>query len=349
MNAPVTPATPIQMPQHIAGHVAEQMAAEKIASGGTITASEQRDIMAAQALLDARAMPSIILEGEMGTGKTHSLRTLLMDANGKFIGPSVSGIEKVVLLTAEAGFEDVVGDIPADRLAWKYIPVTEGSFDGLIQMAKIINTQKPEAIQAMGGINRHMYPQFDQILGTCNNLVDDRTGASLGPVFKFPQNWCLWFESVSALTEIVKNCAVGDKPFYELRDYQTVQVATKKFLHHLVFSTKCLFVATAHLERETNESNGLTELMISTFGRKLAPVIPRFFSDVIVTDRIDPQGVIGTVTPQWTWATVKPGVRTKTRNLPWSTKLNCDFVPLLNNFRQRQALAKVGAPPVQPQ
>jgi hypothetical protein len=339
MNAPVTPSTAIPMPQHLVGDVKDQIAAEAKASGGTMSAAEQRELMASQALLDARAMPSIILEGEMGTGKTHALQTLLAPG---------TGIEKVVLLTSEAGFEDVVGHIPPERLAWKYIPVTEGTFDGLIQMARLINTQKPEAIQAMGGINRHLYPQFDQILGTCNKFIDDRTGADLGPVFRFPQNWCLWFESISALTEIVKNCAVGDKPFYELRDYQTVQNATKKFLHHLVFSTKCLFVATAHLERETNESNGMSELMVSTFGRKLAPVIPRFFSDVIITDRIDPTGVQGTVKPDFTWATVKQGVRSKTRNLPWSTKLTPDFAPLLENFRKRQAQAKAGQAMEQP-
>jgi hypothetical protein len=356
MSSIPSPSGTINMPQQIVGDVKDQLTAEAAANGGRMSASEMRDVMAAQALLDARAMPSIILEGEMGTGKTDTIQTLLCDATSNptarifnFKGPSMSGIEKVVLLTAEAGFEDVLGHIPPSKLAWKYIPVTEGTFDGLIYMAKLINTQKPEAIQAMGGINRHLYPQFDQILGTCNNFVDDRTGDNLGAVFKFPQNWCLWLESISALTEIVKNCAVGDKPYYELRDYQTVQNATKKFLHHLVFSTQCLFVATAHLERETNESNGMSELMISTFGRKLAPIIPRFFSDVIVTDRIDPTGIIGTVKPEFTWATVKQGVRTKTRNLPWTTKTTPDFRPLLENFRKRQAQAKAGLAMQQPQ
>jgi hypothetical protein len=340
MNAPVTPGGTVQMPQHNVGGVAEQVAAERAASGGTMTAAEQREIMASQALLDARAMPSIILEGEMGTGKTHSLQTLLAPG---------TGIEKVIMMTNEAGFEDVVGHIPASKLDWIYVPVAEGSFDGLIQMAKIINTQKPDAIQAMGGINRHMYPQFDQILGYCNNFVGQRTGQNYGPVFKFPNNWCLWYESISALTEIAKNCAIGDKPFMEMRDYQMVQTMIKKFLNHLVFSTKCLFVATAHLERETNETTGMSELMVSTVGRKLAPMIPRFFSDVIITDRIDPLGQQGTVRPDFTWATVKSGVRSKTRNLPWSTKLQPDFGPLLDNFRKRQAQAKAGQAPVQPQ
>ncbi len=318
---------------------AKQIQAER-EGGKPLTASEERDIRASQALLDSRASPSIILEGENGTGKTTSLETLLKDANGKFEGPSVSGIEKVVMLTLEPGFEDTVGHIPASKLAWKYIPVSEGSWEGLMQMVKVINTATTDAMQKMGGLNRGNYPQFDHLLGSCSDFTDERTNQSLGPVFKFPQNWCFWFESISALSEVAKNCAIGDKPFMEPRDYQMVQFPIMKFLHHLVFGTKCLFVATAHLERETNPNNNFQELQVSTVGRAIGPKIPRFFSDVIVTDRVDTPGMNGAVTSKFTWATVKPGVRTKTRNLSWATELKADFVPLLNRFRERQAKGK---------
>lgn len=314
--------------------VQEQVRAE-MAGGAPITQADVREIMASEALLDARSMPSVILEGEMGSGKTHSLRTLLVDKNGKFEGPSVSGIEKVVMINHEGGFEDVLGDIPKDKLAWNYLPVSEGSFAGLQAMVRTINTQHPDVIQKNGGINRHLYPEFDKLLGLCNNFTDQRTGTVLGPVFQFPQNWCLWYESISALSEIAKNNAIGDKPFMELRDYQMVQFPVRKFLNHLVFSTKCLFVATAHLERETNENSGMTELMVSTVGRKLGPVLPRFFSDVIVCERIDQVGS----QPKFVWHTVKPGIRTKTRNLPWASDMQPNFQPLIERFRAKQKLA----------
>lgn len=336
MNAPLTPAASIEMPQAVVGDVASQIAAEQKANSGTMSASEIREIMAAQALLDVRAMPSVILEGEMGSGKTHSLRTLLMDKDGKFVGPSVSGIEKVVMINHEGGFEDVLGDIPKEKLAWNYLPVSEGSFAGLQAMIRTINTQHPDTIQKMGGINKHLYPEFDKLMGICNDFTDQRTGTKLGGVFTFPKTWCLWYESISALSEIAKNNAIGDKPFMELRDYQMVQNPVRKFLNHLVFSTKCLFVATAHLERETNESNFQQELMISTVGRKLGPLLPRFFSDVIITDRVDEVGMNNQYTSKWVWHTVKPGVRSKTRNLPWAQNMKPDFVPLLNNFNNRQ-------------
>lgn len=321
-----------QPPQFVASTEAQKQMQNEQAAGVTMSAAEVREIQAAVALLDARSAPSVILQGEMGSGKTHSLRTLLIDANGRFDGPAMSGIEKVVVLTNEAGFEDVLGDLPKEKLAWNYIPVSEGSFDGLIKMVRDIRTLHPDVIQKGGGINRELYPQFEQLLGQCNNFVDQRTGQNLGPVFKFPQNWCLWYESISALSEIAKNSAIGDKPFMELRDYQMVQNPVRKFLNHLVFSTRCLFVATAHLERETDETTGMSQLMVSTVGRKLAPILPRFFSDTIITSRVDNPG-----NPQFKWATQVPGAKTKTRNLPWSDNLPADFRPLLDNFRKRQA------------
>jgi hypothetical protein len=301
-------------------------------AGAPLSAAEQREAAMAEALLDARQAPSVILEGEMGTGKTSALRTLLMDKNGGFTGPSVSGIDYVFMINHEGGFEDVLGDIPAEKLGWKYIPVSEGSFDALIAMVQTINTQHPDTIQKMGGINKHMYKQFEQLLVTCNNAIDERTGKVLGPIFKFPQNWCLWYESISALTEIAKNNAIGDKPFMEMRDYQMVQNPVRKFLNHVVFSTKCLFVATAHLEREMDPTTNMPQLMISTVGKALAPVIPRFFSDVIVCLRTDapPQP------PTFQWATTVPGIRTKTRNLPWAQNMPPDFRPLMQRFKERK-------------
>jgi hypothetical protein len=323
--------------------IREQVQAEIDANGDKIDASTVREIMAAQALLDARSAPSVILIGEMSTGKTHSLHTLLMDKDGKFVGPSVSGIEKVVMINHEGGFEDVLGDIPPEKLAWYYLPVSEGSFAGLQVMVRTINQQHPDVIQKMGGINKSNYQEFDKLLGVCENFVDQRTGKTLGPVFKFPQNWCLWYESISALSEIAKNNAIGDKPFMELRDYQMVQNPVRKFLNHLVFSTKCLFVATAHLEPEINENTNLVQLNISTVGKKLGPLLPRFFSDMLVTERIDTQGNNGQYTSKFTWSTVKPGIRTKTRNMPFGAGFIPDFRPLLENFNKRRAAGKAAS------
>lgn len=316
----------------------KQIQAERQA-GIALSASEEMEIRKAQALLDARMMPSVILEGEVGTGKTHAARTLLMDAKGGFDGPSVSGIEKVCMLAMESGWEDVLGDIPPKKLAVMYIPVSSGTWEGLKKMVQLANTASWEALSKMGGVNRHLYPEFDKVLGACANFVDDRTGETLGPIFKFPQTWCFWQESISALSEIAKNNAIGDKPMMIQSDYQLVQFPVLRFMNHVVFGTKCLHVATAHLEREQNTVNNMSELMVSTVGRQIGYKLPRFFSDVIVTDATHTPGPSGIVST-FTWATVKPGVRTKTRNLPWSSELPPDFRPLIENFRKRTQKGK---------
>lgn len=317
----------------------KQIQAER-AAGIALSALEEMEIKKSQALLDARMMPSVILEGEMGTGKTFAGRTLLMDAKGGFDGPSVSGIERICMLAMEPGWEEVLGDIPPNKLSVMYIPVSSGTWEGLKKMVSLANTASWEALSKMGGVNRHLYPEFDKILGACANFIDERTGEQLGPIFKFPQNWCFWFESISAFSEIAKNNAIGDKPMMIQSDYQLVQFPVLRFMNHVVFGTKCLFVATAHLEREQNTVNNQSELMISTVGRQIGYKLPRFFSDVIITDSTHTQGASGIVS-EFSWATVKPGVRTKTRNLPWSSKLPPDFRPLIENFRKRTQKGKV--------
>lgn len=316
----------------------KQIQAER-GAGIALSASEEMEIRKAQALLEARMMPSVILEGEMGTGKTFAGRTLLMDAKGGFDGPSVSGIEKICMLAMESGWEEVLGDIPPKKLAVMYIPVSSGTWEGLKKMVSLANTASWESLSKMGGVNRHLYPEFDKVLGACANFIDERTGEALGPIFNFPQTYCFWFESISAFSEIAKNNAIGDKPMMIQSDYQLVQFPVIRFMNHVVFGTKCLFVATAHLEREQNTVNNQSELMISTVGKQIGHRLPRFFSDVIITDRIDTQSA-GGVTTKFTWATVKPGVRTKTRNLPWSSELPPDFRPLIENFRKRTQKGK---------
>jgi hypothetical protein len=83
----------------------------------------------------------------------------------------------------------------------------------------------------------------------------------------------------------------------------------------------------AHLEREQDEVTGGVQLMASTLGKKLAPRLPRFFSDVVHCRRD------GT---NFFWSTASNNVDLKARNLPISDKLPASFVPLLKAWKDRQ-------------
>jgi hypothetical protein len=81
------------------------------------------------------------------------------------------------------------------------------------------------------------------------------------------------------------------------------------------------------LERETDEVTGGISLMASTLGRKLAPRLPRFFSDVIHAKR---EG------EKFSWSTATFNVDLKARNVPISETIPPSFVPLIEKWRSRQ-------------
>ena len=70
--------------------------------------------------------PKVMLLGPSGTGKTHSLRTLID-----------CGITPFVLFT-EQGM-DICGDLPPDKFHWHYIRPTGTPWSTLTATAKMIN------------------------------------------------------------------------------------------------------------------------------------------------------------------------------------------------------------------
>jgi hypothetical protein len=82
----------------------------------------------------------------------------------------------------------------------------------------------------------------------------------------------------------------------------------------------------AHAERETDEVSGGSKIMAATLGKKLAPRLPRFFSDVVLADR---QGA------KFTWSTAAIGADLKARNLPIADGLPPDFGPIITNWKKQ--------------
>jgi len=64
--------------------------------------------------------------------------------------------------------------------------------------------------------------------------------------------------------------------------------------------------------------------MASTLGRKLAPKLPRFFSDVVYADKTG---------SKFTWSTMALGADLKARNLPTADGLAPDFGPIIAKWK----------------
>ena len=92
-----------------------------------------------------------------------------------------------------------------------------------------------------------------------------------------------------------------------------------------------LLALTAHIEKETNELTGVQQIMASTLGRKLAPKIPRFFSEVVLSRRTKDQGFF--------WSTTDNTADLKNRALAVSDSLKPDYRQIVEAYRARVKLA----------
>lgn len=261
--------------------------------------------------------PKILLVGSTGSGKTHSVRTLL-DA----------GLEVFCVFT-EPGME-VLSDTDPERLHWHYISPAAPSWDAMLDSATKINTMTFESLTKQADINKRQYTEFLDLIRCLANFTDDRTGKSFGPVDSFGTDRALVIDSLSGLNIMAMNLVAGSKPVKSMADWGVAMDNLERLITKLTVDVPCTVVMTAHLEREQDEVTGGVQLMASTLGKKLAPRLPRFFSDVIHCRR---DGA------NFTWSTATNNVDLKARNVAISDKLPASFVPLLDSWRKRQHVA----------
>lgn len=278
------------------------------------------DSLGYEARIAPVALPSVLLLGGQGSGKTHAIRSLL-DA----------GFEKVVILALEPGINDVLGGTDPKRLHWHYVAPGVTTMSELSEAYGRMHKLDATGMQQLSHLNKQKYQQFIEVMSVCNNFVCDRTGIALGDVTAFPSTWAFVIDGLSGLNTIVQHYSIGIKPFLELRDYSLIQNQLLNFISVLTNDTKCLFVLTAHVALETDETTNLQVLTMDTIGRKLAPKLGRFFSDIILTERVSKAGKV-----TWRWVTHDNRVQLKTRNLPFSSDLPANFTQLYQSWLSKQ-------------
>lgn len=256
---------------------------------------------------------NVLLMGASGAGKTYSIRTLIP-----------LGITPFCVFT-EPGFE-VLGDIPAEKLHWHYIPPADTPWEAMIDSATKINTLSFESLSKVGDISKKSYQQFIELLRTLNNFVCDRDGKSYGDVCKWGPDRALVLDSLSGVNIMAMNLVVGSKPVKHQGDWGIAMDNLERLVQKLCTDTKAHFILIAHSERETDEVMGGSKIMAATLGRKLAPRLPRFFSDVVLADK---QGA------KFTWSTAAVGADLKARNLPIADGLPPDFAQIITSWQKQ--------------
>lgn len=264
--------------------------------------------MSAQSPIPA---PKVILMGDSGTGKTHCLRTLL-DA----------GITPFIIFT-EPGME-TLGDI-LDQCHWVYVPPGQASWAGLRKIAEMVNTLDYDGVAKMRDANKRQYNQLLHIIELCNDFVDSK-GKHFGDVMSWGTDRALVMDSLSGLSDMASQLTVGGKPVKGMQDWQVAQNTLKTLLDKLTTGCRCMYVLTAHLAREKDELTGGTTLMVNTLGQKLAPEVPKYFSDAIQTIR---QG------DKFSWSTAGTNIAVKARNVPISNQIPPSFKPLIESWKKR--------------
>ena len=230
------------------------------------------------------------------------------------------------MVFTEPGMESI-SDLPADRVGWHYIRPATASWDTMISQARKINTLSFEALAKVPDLDKRQYTQFIDLYECLSNFKDDRTGRSFGAVDEWDTTRALVIDSLSGVNLMAMKLVTGGKPVKSQADWQVAMDNMEQFITKLTTDVQCTVLVTAHMERETDEITGGTTIMASTLGRKLAPKIPRFFSDCIHSKR---EG------DRFTWSTATSNADLKTRNLKISDGLPPSFKPLLETWRARQ-------------
>lgn len=262
----------------------------------------------------------ILLMGDSGTGKTHSIRTLVE-----------AGLEVFAIFT-EPGM-DVLADIPSDKLHWNYVSPSSVSWGDMQESSKKLNTLAFDALAKLPHINRGNHAEYMAVQGICDNFIDQRTGKEYGSIDRFTTSQVVCLDSFSGLSYMAMNLVAGSKPIKSPGDYGTAMDNLERFTIKITQDVRCHVVMIGHKAREKDEQTGGLSMMIDTLGQKLAPKLTKYFTDIIDAQRSG---------GSFSWSTVTPGTVLKARNLPWKDGLPASFVPLVNNWREKDRLARGG-------
>lgn len=263
--------------------------------------------------------PNVLLMGPTGTGKTHSIGTLVD-----------TGIE-VFFFAFESGSESLLGywtdrgkPVPANLHIITVKPASASWLD-MAQAVGFVNKLSYKALKEQTDPKRRNYDQFEQFLLTFNNVVNAE-GKEFGCVDTWGTNRAIVIDGLTGIGDAVMKVVVGGKPDRDQKDWGLAQNILEAFLRRICDTCVCHFVLLAHIEREIDEVLGGSKIMVSTLGKKLPPKLPPMFSDVILATRnVD----------KWFWDTANPSADLKTRNLPIASNNQPDFKLIIDKWKSR--------------
>lgn len=266
--------------------------------------------------------PSVLLMGPSGTGKTDVL------------GELASHVKKLfVLITEPNGLESLLDSfmrrkVPIEKLHFHIVEPARAGFDRMVELSSLVARSTHEGLTKAAPGNRQG-AKFIDVMAACKNFTCMRTGESFGSIENIPSDCAFALDSLSGLNAMAWDVTVGEKLTAHPGEWGIGMKLIDKALLAFTSNLKCLFVLTAHLAREQDEITQSTKVMVSTLGKKLAPDIPKFFSEVVLTS---------TENGLFYWNTVAVQADLKRRSLPLGAKLDASFKPIIEAYKKRLAL-----------
>lgn len=260
----------------------------------------------------------LMLIGPPGTGKSTALTSLA----------KIPGIKARAIFT-DPNFS--AGLFPG--LEYKYLVPATSRWKDLIDVATKVNTMSMASLQNMD-MGRLEYKQYLEILGACNNFVSV-DGTQLGDATTWGTDTVLIFDGLSGISKAARMLTVGGKPNPTQPEWGAMMSLVENFLLTIATTTWCHVIVITHIEPEKDEVTGAVKNMISTLGRKLAPSIPKDYSDVVLAVK---QGAA------FTWDTAAISADLKATNLPIAAGQKPDFAPVFEKWKSRGGIISPVAP-----
>ena len=262
---------------------------------------------------------NVLLMGPAGTGKTHSIGTLVETGIEVFYFAFESGSESLRGYWTDRGLV-----VPAN-LHITTVKSAVASWSDMADAAGYVNRLSYESLKKTTDPNRAKYNQFEQFLRTFNDVVDD-SGAHYGCIDTWGPERAIVIDGLTGLSNAAMKAVIGGKADRDQKDWGLAQNLLENFLRRICDDCPCHFILLAHVERETDMILGGVKLMVSTLGKALPPKLPSMFSDVILTER---KGV------KWLWNTASMLADVKTRNLPISETNEPTFASIISKWKSR--------------
>lgn len=276
--------------------------------------------------------PAVLIAGAAGAGKTDSLATYIE-----------AGRELFVLSTEPGGMESLLDScerrkLSIDKLHWATALPSSGAWSAMKDMITQIGANDYESITKIkSGIGKsETRGAAMKFLENLSDFKCERTGQSYGDISTWDDSRAFALDSLSGLSMISWHLTLGYKPAAHQGEWGIAMNFIEQILLKITSDRNCHLAVTSHVEKEINELTGVNQIMVSTLGKKLAPKIPKYFSEYVYAKKTPPAS--------FTWSTIDKNMDLKNRALTVSESLPPSFVPIVEAYEKRKkAVAAVAA------